>query len=99
MSYYDLKTIKEKVIYVLSHYPGTRNSDLKLIANYMSIFHDIKTLREWAIAADDVRVTPETIRRTRQALNNKGLYLPTEHSVLVKRQLLRKDFKDFARNP
>ena len=97
--YYDLKKIKDKVSYILENYPTTRNSDLKLIANYMQLFHQITTLRDWAINSDTLRVTPETIRRTRQALNNQGLFLPTVHAVLVKRRLLTKDFKAFARNP
>lgn len=95
--YYDLKTIKEKVAYVLDRYPSTRNSDLKLIANYMQIFHNIKTLRDWAIHADTVRVTPETIRRTRQALNMKGMYMPTSHKVLKQRGLLQDTFRNFAK--
>jgi hypothetical protein len=83
------------VEYVLSRYPESRNSDLYLtvlalryctpLGRYISKI-PISEIREF----DGIL---EAIRRTRQKLNEKGLYLPTDQRVLVRRRRKAEKFR------
>jgi hypothetical protein len=79
--------IKQCVEYILEKYPNSRNSDLYLtilslryctpLGKYISVVpHEL--IREF----DGIL---EAIRRTRQKLNEMGLYLPTDPKILEKR--------------
>jgi hypothetical protein len=79
--------IKQCVEYVLDKHPNSRNSDL-----YLSIL----ALRYCTPLGKYIQLIPyelirefdgilEAIRRTRQKLNEQGLYLPTDPKVLEKR--------------
>ena len=79
--------VKQCVEYILEKYPNSRNSDL-----YLSIL----ALRYCTHLGRYINVIPyelireydgilEAIRRTRQKLNEQGLYLPTDPAVLEKR--------------
>jgi hypothetical protein len=79
--------IKQCVEYVLDKHPNSRNSDL-----YLSIL----ALRYCTPLGKYIQLIPyelirefdgilEAIRRTRQKLNEQGLYLPTDPRVLEKR--------------
>jgi hypothetical protein len=80
--------IRECVEYVLSNYPNSRNSDLYLtvlalryctpLGRYIQII-PYELIREF----DGIL---EAIRRTRQKLNEAGLYLPTDPGVLERRR-------------
>jgi hypothetical protein len=79
--------IKQCVEYVLDKHPNSRNSDLYLtilalryctpLGKYISVI-PYELIREF----DGIL---EAIRRTRQRLNEQGLYLPTDQAVLEKR--------------
>jgi hypothetical protein len=79
--------IKQCVEYILNKYPNSRNSDLYLtilalryctqLGKYINVI-PYELIREY----DGIL---EAIRRTRQKLNEMGLYLPTDPRVLEKR--------------
>jgi hypothetical protein len=79
--------IKQCVEYILDKYPNSRNSDLYLtilalryctpLGRYIQLI-PYELIREF----DGIL---EAIRRTRQKLNEQGLYLPTDPKVLEKR--------------
>jgi len=79
--------VKQCVEYILDKHPNSRNSDLYLsilalryctpLGRYIDVI-PYELIREY----DGIL---EAIRRTRQRLNEQGLYLPTDPSVLEKR--------------
>jgi hypothetical protein len=79
--------IKQCVEYVLDKYPNSRNSDLYLtilalryctpLGKYINVI-PYELIREY----DGIL---EAIRRTRQKLNEQGLYLPTDPAIMEKR--------------
>jgi len=83
------------VEYVLSSFPGSRNSDLYLtilalryctpMGKYISIV-PYELIREF----DGIL---EAIRRTRQLFNERGLYLPTDQRIYEKRLKKARRFK------
>ena len=87
--------IKQCVEYVLDKYPNSRNSDL-----YLTIL----ALRYCTPLGKYIGVIPfdlikefdgilEAIRRTRQKLNEQGLYLPTDPAVAERRVKKSKKIK------
>ena len=86
-----LKTVKERVEYLLRKYPGARNCDLYLIVLY--IRHFIPELAKYIsyIPYEVIKKYDgiyESIRRTRQYLQNTlGKYPPTDPEVIRKRRL------------
>jgi hypothetical protein len=87
--------IKQCVEYILDKHPNARNSDLYLsilalryctpLGKYISVI-PYELIREY----DGIL---EAIRRTRQKLNEMGLYLPTDPVVLEKRTMKSKKMK------
>ena len=79
--------VRQCVEYILEKYPSSRNSDLYLtvlalrhctpLGRYINVI-PYELIREF----DGIL---EAIRRTRQKLNEMGLYLPTDPKVLEKR--------------
>ena len=79
--------IRQCVEYILDKHPNSRNSDLYLsilalryctpLGRYINVI-PYEVIREY----DGIL---EAIRRTRQKLNEMGLYLPTDPAVLEKR--------------
>ena len=78
--------VYEKVIHVLTNYPTARGNDKELIWRVWTIFDgadeilpdDVRERFErWLLS--DAATTPETIRRTRQAVQEQGLYRPNQH--------------------
>jgi hypothetical protein len=91
--------VKQCVEYILDKYPNSRNSDL-----YLSIL----ALRYCTPLGKYIQLIPyelireydgilEAIRRTRQKLNEQGLYLPTDQAVLEKRIKKSKKMKRAVR--
>lgn len=77
-----LKTIKERVEYILESYPSTQGDDRLLQYRYIQIFvpevritfKQFKALREMP--------APETISRARRIIQNKeGRFLPRERTL------------------
>jgi len=90
-----LRTVKDRVEYLLARYPDARNSDL-----YLTILY----LRKFAELGKYIRYIPynvikkyegifETIRRTRQKIQEQGKYLPTDPEVLKRRKKLAEKYK------
>lgn len=76
----------EKVTHVLIRYPEARGNDKLLIWLVWTVCDggeevfqsgDPETIRRWLLS--DAASTPETIRRTRQAIQEHGDYLPNRH--------------------
>ena len=91
-----LRTMKERVEYLLEKYPNARNSDFYLIILYIRKF--VPELAKY------IRYIPynvikkydglfESIRRTRQKIQEEGKYLPTDPEVLKRRRRLAEKFK------
>jgi len=90
-----LKTVKERVEYILEHYPETRNNDLYLWLIYVRLF-DKELSKYIKFIPYEVlkRATHfETIRRTRQKIQEEGRYLPTDPKVLRRRRRLAEKFR------
>lgn len=90
-----LRTVKDRVEYLLARYPDARNSDL-----YLTILY----LRKFTELGKYIRYIPynvikkyegifETIRRTRQKIQEQGKYLPTDPEVLKRRKKLAEKYK------
>ena len=90
-----LKTVKERVEWILQKYPNARNSDLYLTIIYLRKFTElgkyIKFIPYEVIKKYDGIF--ETIRRTRQKIQEEGKYLPTDPNVLRKRRKLAEKFR------
>lgn len=76
----EIKKVKEKVELVLMLHPSTRNSDNLLCSIYWQVFDGVEHLDGVAFAT-----SAESIRRSRQQLNQAGLYLATDPLVLQRR--------------
>ena len=85
-----LKTVKERVEWILQKYPNARNSDLYLTIIYLRKFTELGKYIKF-IPYEVIRKYDgifETIRRTRQKIQEEGKYLPTDPSVLRRRRKL-----------
>ena len=86
-----MRSIKDKVVYILDTYENTRNSDKYLYAMFLWDFH-----REHCVYIDEhlyikwdvIFIAPnyESIIRIRQKLQEKGMFLPTDDNVATKRR-------------
>ncbi len=86
-----LKQTKERVAWILEHYPSARNSDTLLEFLYLRIFEGIDIpYVTWERLS---RISLETVTRMRRKLNEEGLYLPTDPEILKKRSKLKEDFR------
>lgn len=81
----DIKKVHGKVEMILEKYPQTRDSDKLLWLGYLVLFHDLKTLlgddsyakfRDLLLSENTPSM--ESIRRTRQKIQEEGKYLGTE---------------------
>jgi hypothetical protein len=87
--------VRQCVEYILEKYPTARNSDLYLtilalryctsLGKYISVI-PFDMIREY----DGIL---EAIRRTRQKLNEQGLYLPTDPDIIERRVKKSKKIK------
>jgi len=90
-----LKTTKERVEWLLYKYPNARNSDLYLTILYLRKFTELGKYIKYI----PYRVIKqyegifESIRRTRQKIQEQGRYLPTDEEVLRKRRKLAKKYR------
>lgn len=84
-----LRTVKERVLYILDKYPETRNNDLYLWLIYVRLFEPELSKYIKFIPYDVLKkaVAFETIRRVRQKIQNElGLYPPTDPKVIKRRR-------------
>ncbi|ACK98712.1 MULTISPECIES: hypothetical protein [Bacillus] len=83
-----LKHTKDKVKFVLENYPETRNNDNLLCTTYWRIIDRIEDIHSIQFATGT-----EVIRRARQSLNEKGLFLATDPKILSKRKRYAKEVR------
>lgn len=84
-----LRTVKDRVLYILDKYPETRNNDLYLWLIYVRLFEPELSKYIKFIPYDvlEKSISFETIRRLRQKIQNDlGLYPPTDPKVLRRRR-------------
>ena len=90
-----LRTVKERVEYLLERYPNARNSDLYLTILYLRKFTElgkyIKYIPYEVIKKYDGIF--ESIRRSRQKIQEEGRFLPTDPDVLKRRRRLAEKFR------
>jgi len=80
-----IKLVRERVRYILEHYPSTRGNDRELCFRYYRVFEPFVGFR---IADFDVLLkmtSMETVVRRRREYNQRGEYLPTEKKVRKRR--------------
>jgi hypothetical protein len=93
-----LKSIKNKVLYCLEKYEGTRNSDKMLINSIIWEFYNDIIDEDKKIHIQDLYQLPsfEGITRCRRLIQNKEkLFTPTEKSVQKNRIKQEKACKEF----
>jgi len=90
-----LRTIKDRVEYILSNYPDARNSDLYLTILYLRKYTELGKYIKY-IPYENIKKYDgifETIRRTRQKVQEEGRFLPTDPEVINKRKKLSERFR------
>lgn len=90
-----LRTVKDRVEYLLARYPDARNSDLYLTILYLRKFTELGRYIRY-IPYNVIKKYDgvfETIRRTRQKIQEEGRYLPTDPEVLKKRKKLAEKYR------
>jgi len=81
-----LRSVKERVEWLLKNYPETRNDDRYLIILYLRYFTPMRRYLDF-VPYKVIKDLPsfETIRRVRQLIQEKGKYLPTNPEVMRRR--------------
>lgn len=77
--------VADKVRFILSHSTAARNSDKRLMVYFMQ--KEGMNLSDEQIRAFYDMPSPETIRRTRQKIQEAGEYVPTIREVAERRKL------------
>jgi len=90
-----LRTIKQRVEFILANYPLTRNNDLYLWIIYLRTFSPEASRYIRYLPYDVFEKFPsfETITRIRRKLQEEGKYLPTDPEVAKRRRKLEKLMK------
>ncbi len=85
-------SVEDRVKFILERHPEARNDDLYLIILYWRYFDELgRYIRFVPYEIIRKATRPETIRRTRQYVQNTlGLYPPTRESVIRKRRKAEK---------
>ena len=90
-----LKTVKERVEWILANHPEARNDDFYLYILYVRTFEPELSKYIDYIPFELIKRSTrfETIRRCRQKIQEEGLYLPTDPKVLRKRRKLAEAYR------
>ena len=90
-----LKTVKERVEWLLANYPEARNDDFYLYILYVRHFEPELSQYIDYIPFELIKKSTrfETIRRCRQKIQEEGRYLPTDPKVLRKRRKLAEAYR------
>lgn len=95
----ELKDYKEKVYRILEKYPPSRDSDWRLLANYIYIFKRKLVTRDEqgieCIALENLRYLPpvESITRARRIIqNDDNNFLPTSEKVRKQRRIKEENY-------
>jgi hypothetical protein len=88
-----LNTIQQRVFDLLQQNEAARNSDNILIYLYWRTYDSCVSLEDMVYATP-----PEDIRRCRQKLNERQLFLPTDPDIMRKRRRRQMSFTQFELN-
>jgi len=90
-----LKTVKDRVEWLLASYPAARNDDLYLYVLYLRHFCPEASQYIRFIPYEVFRQFPrfETISRCRRKIQSEGRYLPTDPEVLKRRSRLAEAYR------
>jgi len=93
-----MKKVKERVRYILEKHPSTRGNDMILLWRYYREFESDRIKLSFRKFQDLMRATSmETIRRTRQKIQEGEELLPTDKTVLKRRrraEIITAEIKD-----
>jgi len=82
-----MKRVKDRVKYILQMFPPAKGNDMLLIWRYYQVFEPDKIRISFTEFKDMMRATSmETIRRTRQKIQEAGEFLPTDRTILKRRR-------------
>ena len=82
-----MKRVKDRVRYILEEFPSAKGNDMLLIWRYYQTFESDRIRISFTEFKDLMRATSmETIRRTRQRIQEAGEYLPTDRTILKRRR-------------
>jgi hypothetical protein len=93
----DLKTVKHKVRFILEKYPSSKGDDVILLFYYYKHFGNGVNFKFKDFKQLLSMTSPESIRRTRQKIQEAGELLPTERTVRKRRrreEIIRGGIKD-----
>jgi hypothetical protein len=82
-----IRTVRERVRYLLEHYPSTKGNDRELLIRYYRIFEPQIGLRVRDFDALLHMTSFDTVKRRRQELQENGEYLPTSHTIRKRRMI------------
>ncbi|WP_240033785.1 hypothetical protein [Oceanobacillus profundus] len=86
----ELENKKEKIAFILQHFPDTRENDNLLCSMYWKLVENVEHVDDIARATKS-----EVIRRARQKIQNeRGLYLPSDPDVIRRRRLTAIDMRE-----
>jgi len=80
-----IKIVRERVQYILEHYPSSRGNDRELIFRYYKVFEPWVGLkiRDFSVLLN--MTSMETVRRRAQEFRARGEYLPTDRTTHKRR--------------
>jgi len=91
-----LRTVKDRVEFLLQKYPPTRNNDFYLTLLYLKYFDNIPLpYIEWDHIVK--ATTPETVSRCRRKIqNDENRFLPTDPKVRRQRKIAEEIYRQWA---
>lgn len=82
-----IKTVRARVEDILERHPSTRGDDRILLYRYYKEYEPSLMQIKFTDFMSFLRATnPETIRRSRQKINEEGKFLPTDKTVAKRRR-------------
>ena len=90
-----LKTVKDRVEWILANHPEARNDDFYLYILYVRTFEPELSKYIDYIPFEIIKRSTrfESVRRARQLIQAEGRYLPTDPKVLKKRRKLAEAYR------
>ena len=90
-----LKTVKDRVEWILANHPEARNDDFYLYILYVRTFEPELSKYIDYIPFELIKRSTrfESVRRARQLIQAEGRYLPTDPKVLKKRRKLAEAYR------
>lgn len=85
------RKVKQGVFTILESIPETRNNDKLLMLTFWERYDDADLSQPFGDSFMAAKTPPESIRRARQQIQNTGLFLPTNESVLKTRRMLQQE--------